>query len=310
LHLGALLCYHLSGYPNVRREARPQIGLFPFSASVYHPRHPKSDFSWYALTTGSLSEQPDEREPDMKLWTPRYDWPALLTQLASIPEADLLKSYPSSFEAALKSAERGKLIEPGAVELADELVKTNSTAALRDLLQDEFANAQRNTPAPKLSVPKTAPAAQASTPSAGISSSTGSRLQWAIIWVSVLTAAHVWLGLDLSDLWPNPGYRWGLGGYLYPAYTDHRPELAFVILVVGALLLWQTSGRWPAGVRTPAGSLRAMFRSTKALVVACLIILLFLLALHFNSAAQAQRRRGSGSFGRFGSSSSFTKWAP
>jgi hypothetical protein len=246
----------------------------------------------------------------MKLWTPRYDWPALLTQLASIPEADLLKSYPSSFEAALKSAERGKLIEPGAVELADELVKTNSTAALRDLLQDEFANAQRNTPAPKLSVPKTAPAAQASTPSAGISSSTGSRLQWAIIWVSVLTAAHVWLGLDLSDLWPNPGYRWGLGGYLYPAYTDHRPELAFVILVVGALLLWQTSGRWPAGVRTPAGSLRAMFRSTKALVVACLIILLFLLALHFNSAAQAQRRRGSGSFGRFGSSSSFTKWAP
>ena len=47
------------------------------------------------------------------------------------------------------------------------MVKTNSPAALRDLLQDEFANAQKNMPAAKEAVPKTAnPAPTPTTPGA------------------------------------------------------------------------------------------------------------------------------------------------
>ena len=111
------------------------------------------------------------------------------------------------------------------------------------------------------------------------------RLQWAIIWASVLTATHVWLGLDLHNFFPQDGARWGLDGYLYPALTYHRSELAFVILLIGGLLSWQISAREACSL---VGTL-----STKAVVVACFVILLVLLALHFAPT------RGSSGFGRF-----------
>jgi len=66
-------------------------------------------------------------------------------------------------------------------------------------------------------------------------------VQWWIIWATVLTAAHFWLDLRLWDLIDRYG-AWGLPGYLYPAYTHHREKLAFMVVVVGGLLLWQTSG--------------------------------------------------------------------
>jgi hypothetical protein len=74
-----------------------------------------------------------------------------------------------------------------------------------------------------------------------------SRMQWAIIWVSVLVAAHLWIQGDLSRLRPAPDRAWGLMGYLYPPLSSgddsHGPaKVAFVVLVLGALLAWQASG--------------------------------------------------------------------
>ena len=65
------------------------------------------------------------------------------------------------------------------------------------------------------------------------------RLQWIVIWLSVITAAHVWMGLRFSDFWPGIYDRWGLPGYLYYASIHHRSELATTVIVIGALLVWQ-----------------------------------------------------------------------
>jgi hypothetical protein len=130
------------------------------------------------------------------------------------------------------------------------------------------------------------------------------RLQSLILWATVLTSAHFWLGLDLSNLWPAPGARWGLGGYLYPAYTYHRPEFAFVILVIGALLLWQVSpentnvaefARKRRAAEVGARCLWNMLFSTRSMVIACLFVLLLLLVLHFGS-APARTFNGFGKF--------------
>jgi hypothetical protein len=68
------------------------------------------------------------------------------------------------------------------------------------------------------------------------------RTQWWIIWLSVLTAAHLWLPGDLTRVIPVLDSYWGLPGYLSSADPT---RLAFTVLVVGGLLLWQAS-RWPA----------------------------------------------------------------
>jgi hypothetical protein len=102
--------------------------------------------------------------------------------------------------------------------------------------------------------------------------------------------------MDLGAWWPNPGYRWGLYGYLYPAYTNHPSELAFVILVIGALLLWQVSSRQPAVAGTPVRSIAAL--STRTLVVACLVVLLLLLVLHSRPVPQNRMTPSFESFGR------------
>jgi len=68
-------------------------------------------------------------------------------------------------------------------------------------------------------------------------------LQWCIIWAAVLTAAHVWLGLRISDWWGNQSGGWGLPAYLYPVTLfSRRTQFAVVILAIGALLVWQVSG--------------------------------------------------------------------
>ena len=116
-------------------------------------------------------------------------------------------------------------------------------------LENEFRYAANKEAAaqPSLDAAKNQQVPQPTIPPAEMGALTGPWFQWAIVWPSVLTAAHVWLGLTLSDLWTAHYGYWGLPGYLYPAYTYHRPELAFVILVVGALLLWQILARWPLG---------------------------------------------------------------
>jgi DNA-binding FadR family transcriptional regulator len=95
----------------------------------------------------------------MKVRGSRYDWAGLEEQVKASTGADLL-SNPDFFK-ALRFAEIRKLIEPGAVELARELINAQATAPLRDLLQDSFEEALEN-----------APTAQADTPSAGTRSST------------------------------------------------------------------------------------------------------------------------------------------
>ncbi len=79
-------------------------------------------------------------------------------------------------------------------------------------------------------------------------------LQWAIIWIAVLTSAHLWLDLRLSDFLPHGceqhygdcGWlwgEWGLTGYLARAMDHtHQQKLAFAILPMAALLVWQASG--------------------------------------------------------------------
>jgi hypothetical protein len=80
------------------------------------------------------------------------------------------------------------------------------------------------------------------------------RTQWVILWLSVLVAAHVWLPGNLSAFWTLPSYdsAWGLPLYLsdvssYAGEGGGR-RLAFIILVIGALLAWQASRwrLWPA----------------------------------------------------------------
>ena len=176
------------------------------------------------------------------------------------------------------------MVEPGAVEFANELAAEKDAPNLRQLLGDELLTAHEKMPA--------APAAVPSDAGGGLND----WIQWLIVWVSFLTAAHFWLGLEIGAWWPNPGYRWGLYGYLYPAYTNHPGQFAFVILVVGGLLLWQISARRVAGA-APVRSIAAL--STRALVFACLVVLLLLLALEFRPVAQSRTpSRGYGTFGR------------
>ena len=74
------------------------------------------------------------------------------------------------------------------------------------------------------------------------------KLQWVIIWIAVLVAAHVWMGLRLHDLWPGNDYGgWGLPAYLDGATHYARPKLAFTVLVIGALLVWMASGKRRVG---------------------------------------------------------------
>lgn len=71
------------------------------------------------------------------------------------------------------------------------------------------------------------------------------KVQWVIVWVAILIAAHVWMGLSLHNLWPGNSYGgWGLPAYLGPA-TEYResPKLAVTVLVIGLLLVWMASGR-------------------------------------------------------------------
>ena len=244
----------------------------------------------------------------MKLRTGNnFDFPSLSSQVKASSDEDLLSHY-HIYQAALKSAEHGKLIEPGAAELADQLVAAKSAGALRDLLADEFEVAGEKIPPAPLSTDEPEPrmkdfadglkdgetyeiaieryiARREQWRERWYGGPPRGRLQWAIIWGTVLTAAHFWLDLDLSRFWSPYGGHWGLDGYVYSAYTDHRPEFAFVILVIGALLLFQVSAgrsgkalaRWLANI------------STKTLVIACLGVLLVLVALHFRTATQPTR---------------------
>lgn len=82
------------------------------------------------------------------------------------------------------------------------------------------------------------------------------RIQWAIIWVTILFAAHVWLGLTFADLWYQPNASWGVTPYLSkalpafdPCCDPKQPAAAFAIVVIGGLLAWQAS-TWKQ--KTPA----------------------------------------------------------
>ncbi len=103
------------------------------------------------------------------------------------------------------------------------------------------------------------------------------RLQWAVIWCTVVVATHFWLGLSLADWLPAvqhavPGIpaeparlvdcwtigpmpavpaverkvlwresAWGLSGYFQPAVGEYRERLALVVVIIGLLLVWQAS---------------------------------------------------------------------
>jgi hypothetical protein len=71
------------------------------------------------------------------------------------------------------------------------------------------------------------------------------KAQWVIIWAAVLIAAHIWMGLRVSDFWPgNNSGGWGLPNYLNRArYYNGPPKLAVTVLVVGGLLAWMASKR-------------------------------------------------------------------
>jgi hypothetical protein len=71
------------------------------------------------------------------------------------------------------------------------------------------------------------------------------RLQWLIIWATVLTAGHLWLNLNLHDFWPGTSYgAWGLPAYVEPATRVYaRPKAALTILVMGALSVWMVSSK-------------------------------------------------------------------
>jgi hypothetical protein len=71
------------------------------------------------------------------------------------------------------------------------------------------------------------------------------KLQWVIIWLAVLIAAHFWLNLRTDNLWPGNGYgAWGFPAYLNPATSyRERPKLAVTVLAMGGLLVWMASGK-------------------------------------------------------------------
>lgn len=103
------------------------------------------------------------------------------------------------------------------------------------------------------------------------------RLQWVVIWCTVVVSGHLWLGLCLADWLPAvrqavPGQpakpartidgwtiaatpavpaverkvlwresAWGLAGYLRPAIDYHRARFALAVVIVGLLLVWRVS---------------------------------------------------------------------
>lgn len=100
------------------------------------------------------------------------------------------------------------------------------------------------------------------------------RAQWCVIWASVLTAAHLWLHLELGAWLPDSRGAWGLPAYLAPA-LDYRetPKLAVTVLVIGALLIWQLSRPVSLAVSWPAARVwigRAILASG-LVVVGCVL---------------------------------------
>jgi hypothetical protein len=70
------------------------------------------------------------------------------------------------------------------------------------------------------------------------------KTQWIIIWLAVVIAAHIWLGLKVSDLWPgNEQAAWGLPAYIERAfvYPNGPAKPALTVLVIGGLLVWMAS---------------------------------------------------------------------
>lgn len=94
------------------------------------------------------------------------------------------------------------------------------------------------------------------------------RTQWVVIWLTLLVAAHFWLGLRLRDIWPgNAEGGWGLYAYLEPAIRyGSRPRLAGTIVAVGVLLIWMASRPLPRSAWNSA-KLRRFKRALVALGV-------------------------------------------
>src|ERR1039458_9487074 len=117
----------------------------------------------------------------MRVWAYDCDFSALCSQVKTASDAEIRAAYPI-FEAALRSAERRKLVDADTAEVAGQLAAEGppSADALRGFLQDTFEDARDA--AAKL---KPIPA-----PSAGNAGSGRPWLQWVIVWASVLTAAH------------------------------------------------------------------------------------------------------------------------
>jgi hypothetical protein len=111
------------------------------------------------------------------------------------------------------------------------------------------------------------------------------RLQWLVIWATFFTASHVWLGLDLSDLLP-PG-DWGVPSYLWSTFRYANPQqrshFAFVILIMGGLLLWQLSTvdlrKIGASLKQVASRIMTGALRRKVLLVGILLASLFAVAL-------------------------------
>jgi len=72
------------------------------------------------------------------------------------------------------------------------------------------------------------------------------RLQWVILWATVLTAAWNWLGFEFTRFLYGYHGKWEWDGYLGQVLGRdaryHPTRLAFTILVLGLLLTWQASG--------------------------------------------------------------------
>ncbi len=68
-------------------------------------------------------------------------------------------------------------------------------------------------------------------------------LQWLIIWPTALLSAHFWLQLRLRNFWPGtPDGDWGISPYLRESMYRYPERLAFVVLIFGVLLVWQSAG--------------------------------------------------------------------
>jgi hypothetical protein len=167
----------------------------------------------------------------------RDPWGLLIARVHSLPDEDLLKIHTSDFAPILRVIEGKNDLPINMAETADDLVKQKDGPLLRDYLSICFEDAAMTWPA-TMELSSTAPLEVEKS-----SRWYPNRLQWVIIWVAVLIAAHVWLGLRLSDFLPDYYGGWGLAKYLRPAgdYVN-RSRLALTVLVFGGLLVWQVSG--------------------------------------------------------------------